>query len=94
MSDEEASEAAQKIVDEFVKPEANDCVNLPSKIANVIMKSVKENDLHEDTFTKAMEEIYNLMNRDLYQRFKQSQAFDDLMKRLHTYEDIDADFTA
>ena len=94
MSDEEAIESAEKICTDFVRPEAEDCVNLPSKIAEVILKAVKGHDLHEDTFSKAMEEIYNLMNRDLYQRFKVSKAFDNLMKKLHTYEDIDADFTA
>lgn len=94
MSDEEALDKAEQICSNFVAPESQDCVNLPSKIADVIMKAVKMHDLHEDTFSKAMEEIYNLMNRDLYHRFKNSEAFDLLMKRLHTYEDIDADFAA
>mmetsp|Transcript_3277 Transcript_3277/g.6674 ORF Transcript_3277/g.6674 Transcript_3277/m.6674 type:complete len:659 (+) Transcript_3277:197-2173(+) len=94
MSDDEALSSAEKIVDDFIKPDAEDCVNLPSKIAEVIIEAVKVHDLHDDTFSKAKEEIYNLMNRDLYQRFKNSEAFDNLMKRLHTYEDIDVDFTA
>ena len=72
MSDEEALAAAEGIVGHHIDADADECVNLPAKIAHPIVASVKEHDLHEDTFSKAKEEIYNLMNRDLYQRFKKS----------------------
>ncbi|GMI07699.1 hypothetical protein TrVE_jg4979 [Triparma verrucosa] len=93
MSDEEAYDSATRIVNNHILPDSPECVNLPSKIANAISTSMENHDLHEDTFSKAQEEIYNLMNRDLYQRFKKSDAFNDLMQLLHTYDDIDIDFT-
>ncbi|GMH50589.1 hypothetical protein TL16_g00813 [Triparma laevis f. inornata] len=93
MSDEEAYDSATIIVNNHILAESPECVNLPSKMANAIKDSMANHDLHEDSFSKAQEEIYNLMNRDLYQRFKKSEAFDHLMQLLHTYDDIDIDFT-
>ena len=94
MSDEETTDKSTAIVDKYVRESAPASVNLPSKIAGPIIKAVEDQDLQEDTFTKGKTEIYNLMNRDLYQRFKKTKLFDELMKKLHTYDETDQEFSA
>ena len=94
MSDEESTSTSMMILDKYVREEAPHTVNLPSKQAVAIIDAVESHDLHEDTFSRGKEEIYNLMHRDLYQRFKKSPAFDDLMRKMHSYDEADKDFTA
>ena len=87
MSDAEATDAAQKIVDRFIKPEASEGVNLPDSITSVMIKDIEESNLQDSTFTKGKDDIYTLMDRDLFQRFKGSNSFNVLMQKVNIYND-------
>ena len=94
MTNEEAHATLASIVEMYIKEDSKLTVNLPSKISVPIIAELEGDDFSSETLKKAEEEIFLLMDRDLYQRFKTSDNFAELMAKLHTYDDLDLDFTS
>ena len=93
MTNEEANETLKSIVDTYVTEKAKSTVNLPFKITTVIINELENDTFNSETLVKAKDEIFLLMDRDLYQRFKASDQFQALMHKLQTYDDLDLQFT-
>jgi len=94
MTNEEAHATLTSIVDTYVRESSASTVNLPHKISKVIIDELESDNFSAETLAKARTEIFLLMDRDLYQRFKASENFQALMKKLHTYDDLDLQFTS
>lgn len=79
---EETRNRASNIFDIYCKDGAKCQVNLPFEMLSHIEKSLSEPLIHRNIFDESMNEIYKLMVRDNYARFKQSSEFVDFFKYL------------
>ena len=66
--------AAEHIYDEYVKAMSDFQVNLPMTMVKQIKKDIDTNNVSVDIFNNGQLEIFNLMERDSYQRFLASRA--------------------
>ncbi|GMH56549.1 hypothetical protein TrLO_g14341 [Triparma laevis f. longispina] len=71
---EDMSETAVHIYEEYVKPGSEFQVNLPMTMAKEIKKNIDTDNITVKLLDKGQLEIFNLMERDSYQRFLQSRA--------------------
>ena len=65
---------AEHIYDEYVKPGSDFQVNLPMTMVKQIKKDIDTGNVSIDIFNNGQLEIFNLMERDSYQRFLASRA--------------------
>lgn len=79
---EESRNKASNIYEVFCKEGAKCQVNLPFDMRSHIEKSLSETFIHHNIFDESMDEIYKLMVRDNFARFKQSSEFVDFFKYL------------
>jgi len=95
---EEARKMAKELIKEYVLEGANQQVNIPGGL----QKKIK--DASDDSTTdftdlmklikKAQDEIYVLMQRDNFPRFTKTQAFENLLKELGSYDEGVADLVS
>ncbi|GMI14677.1 hypothetical protein TrVE_jg1563 [Triparma verrucosa] len=71
---EDMKETAVHIYEEYVKPGSEFQVNLPMTMAKQIKKDIDTDNVTVELLDKGQLEIFNLMERDSYQRFLQSRA--------------------
>ena len=77
------------LVDEFVADTAATQINIKSKIQKAIL-SVRENETFaRSTFADAKEEIWKLMEKDNFQRFKKTKQFHSVLERVGAYSTMD-----
>lgn len=79
---EEARKVANNIFELFCKEGAIYQVNLPFSMRSSIEKSISQSVVNRDMFDESMHEIYKLMVRDNYARFKQTSEFREFFKYL------------
>ena len=75
---EDGMKWAKEIVSVYVKDSSDHQVNLPCSL----QKSIEESAFHYDLFTNAADEIYQLMVRDNYARFKRTPEYFEFFKCL------------
>lgn len=79
---ENLDETANEIYEKYCKEGAEKQVNLPHKIRSEIETAITNNAVDKHSFDVASNEIYQLMVRDNYARFKRTQDFELYFKRL------------
>lgn len=79
-------EEASRIYHKFIIPTSEMPVNLPSSILEAASAQVSSGNEDWDQFTLAKVEIYNLMERDMFLRFKQSPIFQGFLHELGAYD--------
>jgi len=75
-------EKAIIIFERYCKEDSDHQVNLPCSIRTSLHKSIDEKDVHANLFNDSMGEIYRLMERDSYARFKRTPGFKEFFKCL------------
>ncbi len=78
---------ANKIFQLYVATNAPLAVNLPSKIRLKTEERLKQNDIKRDVFDSAATEIYQVMNRDSFARFKLSSLWKEYVKHPERHPD-------
>lgn len=94
MSKKEIIERAKTIIDRFLVANANETVNVSHEIFNKAQLLLRENQFTPGMFDDAIKEIYILMERDLFQRFKKSDTFSNLLVQIRSYDDLDKELLA
>jgi len=89
----ECNENVMYIYDRFVKDGSKDQVNVQGKVRTTIKKLIDKTNMKEELvpfsiFDDAQREIYQLMNRDTFERFKHN---DEMMEQMLTslFEEVD-----
>lgn len=77
---------ANKIFHKYLKPNSEEEVNLPAEVKERLLKRFDENDFSWDMFEEARESIYALIEADNFQRYKASEAFQELIAQIGTYK--------
>ena len=80
------TEQAGFIFNKFMKSGSAESVNLPAKIYDQIKDDIDKNIISIDLFDHAQRNMYNLMRRDSYPRFKSGKLykeFQDLGAKTH-----------
>lgn len=78
---------AQRLCDRFVSDSAAEQVNIDSKVRGAVCARVKSGGVDAAVFRSAKEEILNLMSRDSFKRFKESERFQRLLGEIGSYQD-------
>ena len=94
MTENKIKSKAESIVKQFLLDSAVEAVNAPHNIYKQVEDDLQKWPIPATIFDDAMKEIYNLMDRDLYQRFKKSGYFTILFDRIKVYDDFDMDLLA
>ncbi len=81
-SKEDLGKMAKDIFDTFCNEDAERQANLPHTIRAPLEKSIQEGHIVEELFDPTINEIYNLMVRDNYARFKKAPDFQEFFKCL------------
>jgi len=76
---EERLLAAKQIFNDFCDENADSQVNLPSSIREHIRNTISEGDISTTVFDQATNEIYKLMVRDNYARFKSNGQLENFL---------------
>ena len=83
LSSEERKAKANDIFDKYISQKAELQVNIPGKMRTAISDVVKgDGEVDESVFVEAEREIYKLMVRDNYARFKRTKEFSDFFASL------------
>lgn len=77
---------ASKIFSKYLEENSPEQVNLPAHVRDALIKRYDENDLSWDMFEEARESIYELIEADNFQRYKMSEAFQELIGQIGTYK--------
>lgn len=78
---------ATYIFQRYCKEGSEHQVNLPCSIRSSLQEALEKRDINEDLFNPAMDEIYRLMVRDNYARFKRTPDFKEFFKCLGILSD-------
>ncbi len=80
-------EMAEDIYHLYISQKGKQQVNIPATMRVKIEKGMNEEGLGPriDLFTEAREEIYKLMERDNFRRFKKSKYFQEVLDAVHPY---------
>eukprot|EP01137_Pigoraptor_chileana_P005231 Opistho-2@2825 len=78
---------AKEIVQQFVVADAPQTVNLSAAVREKTLTEVASGHVNHNSFHTAHEAILKLMGMDSFQRFKQSQLFQEFVERAQTYGD-------
>jgi hypothetical protein len=81
-STEIATERANFIYEKYCKEGAESQVNLPHKIRSELEQAIQSKSIDKYSFDVASDEIYQLMVKDNYARFKRTKDFEQYFKRL------------
>jgi len=74
---------AEEIFGQYCKESSEHQVNLPCSMRSSLQKAIEECDfIKDDLFTPSIDEIYRLLERDNYARFKRSPEFNEFFKCL------------
>jgi hypothetical protein len=82
LTENELFEAAKIIFDKYCKEGSEHQVNLPCSMRSVLQTAFDEKDIKADLFDASMDEIYRLMERDNYAKFKRTPGFKEFFKCL------------
>ena len=91
---DEVKSKAEYIVKRFLTITAPEAINVPHNIYKQTQDDIERNPVPKAIFETAKKEIYTLMERDLYQRFKKSKHFLTLLNRIGVYDDLDTELLA
>jgi len=94
MSTKEMIENAKSIIERFLVANANETVNVSHDIFKRAQLLLQENQYAPGMFDDAIKQIYILMERDLFQRFKKSEAFSTLLEQIRSYDELDKELLA
>ena len=78
---------ATRIFDEYVSETAGSQVNVKSNVRVAIKKNLQKKKVNPHLFDAARKEIYELMARDNFSRFKQGPLFRKLLDEVQCYKD-------
>ena len=81
----QAKVLAKVIFDNYICPNADYMVNIRSQTTREITRRIQEDVIDVNMFDEAQVEIYNLMRRDNFPRFKKSEEFRKLGDALSFY---------
>lgn len=73
---------AEEILGQYCEESSEHQVNLPCSMRSSLQKAIEECDIKDDLFTPAIDEIYRLLERDNYARFKRTPEFREFFKCL------------
>uniref|UniRef100_A0A7S1BBP2 Cyclic nucleotide-binding domain-containing protein n=1 Tax=Corethron hystrix TaxID=216773 RepID=A0A7S1BBP2_9STRA len=73
---------ANKIFNEYCDVNAENQVNLPASIRDYLSSKLSENFIHSSIFDQAVQEIYRLMVRDNFARYKSSGQLETFLRSL------------
>jgi len=76
---------ALKIYEKYIAESSPNWVNISGTVRREISEKVKNSDIDEKIFQTAQEEIYELMEKDPFQRFKGSECFGKLLETVGAY---------
>jgi len=76
---------ARNIMETFIWEDSPLQININAKHRHEIEAFFKENKLNNDLFDKAQKEVYDLMRKDSYARFKDSDTFKSFIQSFQTY---------
>jgi len=81
---------ARDIYNTYVSDDSDTQVNLSDPIRQAIEDKMEKGQFDFKMFQQAKQEIFNLMSKDNFTRFQQSDAFRELMARIGVYEQLSA----
>jgi len=73
-------EAVKRIYDDYCDPSSDNQVNIPDKMRTDLKKKIDSGEVNANVLDESQAEIYKLMSRDNYSRFKTCEAFKSLCK--------------
>lgn len=76
---------AREIFNLYVKVNSPNEINIEGRVRKQISEMVENEQFDYDMFQKAKMEIHNLMSFDTYQRFKDSNAFSEVLEAIGVY---------
>mmetsp|Transcript_26664 Transcript_26664/g.32338 ORF Transcript_26664/g.32338 Transcript_26664/m.32338 type:complete len:645 (+) Transcript_26664:250-2184(+) len=93
-TDEEREKRGSYIISEYLGARSENAVNVPSKMYDAAAKVLETKSFTKDCFEEQQAEIYKLMDRDLFHRFKNTVIYTALMEKVRSYDDIDVQLLA
>lgn len=88
-TEDEKEEKATFIVKDYLSSRGEDAVNVPCSMYEAATKVLETKDFKKDSFEQPQEEIFKLMDRDLFARFRKSSAYTALMDKVRSYDDLE-----
>ena len=76
---------ADFIISNFVSEQAKKQVNIIATIRNKLLAEAAKGSVTSQLFADAEQQVLSLMSSDSFNRFKQSDQFDEMLKRLDCY---------
>ena len=89
LSQQEVRNKATKIIHLYLTESSENAVNVTSKMYTDAKNLLISLHFSKDSFVKPQHEIFKLMERDLFQRFRKSYSFSKLMARVRAYDELD-----
>eukprot|EP00475_Leptophrys_vorax_P039185 TRINITY_DN7033_c0_g1_i1.p1 TRINITY_DN7033_c0_g1~~TRINITY_DN7033_c0_g1_i1.p1 ORF type:complete len:687 (-),score=177.65 TRINITY_DN7033_c0_g1_i1:93-2153(-) len=86
MSQEEFTREASSIVEEYVSESSSAQVNLSGDMKKNLVIAMKAGKLDSHSFVQAKKEIFDLMMRDSFPRFKSSPLFQEFLREMEAYD--------
>ena len=80
--EEEFDDEAQKIYSKFFDKNSEKEINIPALLRAKAKEKLDKKERNLDMFEEAKTEIYKVMKQDNYERFKKSEEFIQLFKKL------------
>lgn len=77
---------ATEMCEKYFRDNAEQQVNVNDSQRSSVLKAVDARTVDANTFAAARKEVFQLMNRDSYKRFKGTQPFRDLLEELGSYD--------
>jgi len=82
-------EKATGIINKYLNEDSEFAVNVTSKMILDAQELVESKAYLRDSFSKPHHEIFKLMERDIFKRFRESKSFSKLMECVRVYDDLD-----
>lgn len=83
---EKVQHGAQLLFKQYIIDDAPEQINLEDKTRRVILQRFAKGSIDQRIFHQAKDDIYNLMERDNFSRFKKSPLFQEMLSELGTYK--------
>lgn len=91
-SEEKREVQATNIIKKFLTEDSDFAVNVTSRMYKDAQELLNTKKFTESCFDVSSKEIYKMMEKDLFQRFRRSKSFTHLLERVRSYDDLDAQF--
>ncbi|CAK9058219.1 Regulator of G-protein signaling 1 (RGS1) [Durusdinium trenchii] len=78
-------EHTDAIYEKYIAADAADQINVGAAMLSDLQKKIQAGEYSFDLFSEAKKEVYNMMSRDTYVRFKDSAEFSELLSEIGAY---------